>query len=320
MGTPQFACASLAALVAAGHEVVGVVTRPDKPVGRGRKIVPTPVKALATEHDLPVFQPPRVNAADSLEVLKALEPRVVVVTAFGAILRAPLLGLAPLGAVNVHASVLPAYRGVAPAQWALIHGQRAAGVTTMLMDEGVDTGPILERRMTEVTPTETAGALLLRLAEMGGELLVHTLAGLEDGTLVPVPQTEEGAGYAPRLEKHHGWLDLGRSAVQVSDQFRGVTPAPGARVFLGEEAIGVEALRPVPQVSHGTPYTVLEIDSRHVRVATAEGAVDLIQVRPPGKRTMDGAAFARGRRLVPGDRFSPPPFVPDLSLRVAVTP
>jgi methionyl-tRNA formyltransferase len=317
MGTPEFACPSLTALVEAGHDVVGVVTRPDRPVGRGRKLTAPPVKRTALEHGLPVLQIPRVNAKESLETLRALSPDVVVVVAFGAILKTPLLNLAPRGAVNVHASVLPAYRGVAPVQWSLIHGQRHAGVTTMMMDEGVDTGPSLDRTLVDIHPGETAGELLARLAPLGGELLVQSLAGLEDGSLKPVPQPETGSSYAPRLEKVHGYLDLTRTATEVANQYRGVTPAPGARVFFGEEPLLVGSLRPVPDVG-GEPYTVLEIESRHLRVAAGEGAVDLIKVRPAGKRDMEGSAFARGRRLVTGDMLSPPPSLPDLEPKIAV--
>ncbi len=317
MGTPGFAAAVLDALVDGGHELVGVVTRPDKPTGRGRRVAPPPVKEAAERHRLPLFQPAKVNAAETVEELRGLGAAVTVVAAFGAILRKPLLTLAPLGSVNVHASLLPAYRGVAPAQWSLIHGRRTTGVTTMLMDEGVDTGPILERRVLEIRPFETAGELLERLAREGGSLLLESLAGLESGALLPVPQSDEGASYAPRLEREHGHLDLSRSAAEVMNQFRGTTPAPGARVFVAGEPVLVRAMRPVPEAA-GEPYSVLEAAHRHLRVAAGTGAVDLLTVRPPGRNDMEGAAFARGRALDAGGRLDPPPTVPDLSLRVAV--
>jgi methionyl-tRNA formyltransferase len=317
MGTPNFACPSLRALAESGHRVLGVVTRPDKPTGRGRKIVPSPVKMLAEELGLSLFQPARVNAPEAMETFRALAPDAVVVVAFGVILKQPLLTLGPAGAVNVHASLLPAYRGVAPVQWSLIHGRRSTGVTTMLMDAGIDTGPILERRVIDVHPLETAGELLARLAETGGRLLVETLTGLEQGALTPVSQPEEGASYAPRLDREHGYLDLTRSAEEVANQFRGVTPAPGARVFVGDDAVLVGALRPVPGAD-GEPGTVLEVAHRHLRVATGRGAVDLLLVRPPGKKDMEGAAFARGRRIAPGQKLTAPPVTPDLRPRVAV--
>lgn len=317
LGTPEFACASLRALIESGFPIVGVVTRADKPAGRGQKVVAPPVKELAEAHGLPVFQPAKVNHPDTVAQLAALRPDVLVVAAFGAILKTPLLTLAPKGAINVHASLLPAYRGVAPVPWSLIHGERVAGVTIMRMDEGIDTGPILDMDPIEVLPFETAGELLARVGAAGGELLVSTLRRLAEGKVAARVQSEEGASYAPRLERVHGNLDLDRSAREVFQQFRGVTPAPGARVFLGEEALLVSAMRPIEEAS-GTPYTILEVRSRHLRVAAAKGAVDLITVRPPGKRDMDGAAFARGRRLGPGDALSRPPELPDLSLRVVV--
>ena len=317
LGTPEFACPSLEMLAARGHEVVGVITRPDRPAGRGRRVQPSAVKRAAQALGLPVLQPPRVNAPEFLETLRGLEPTVLVVAAFGAILKRPLLTLAPLGSVNVHASLLPAYRGVAPVQWSLIHGQRTTGVTIMLMDEGVDTGPILSQRVVEILPLETAGEVLKRLAVVGAEALVETLDGLEKGTVRPVPQPESGASYAPRLTREHGYLDLGRDAQEVTNQFRGVTPAPGARVFHRDQAVLVSVLRPVPDRS-GTPYTVLEVGRRHLRVAAAVGAVDLLRVRPPGKKDMEGAAFARGRGLVPGESLQAPPVIPDLAPRPAV--
>jgi len=318
MGSPGFASRSLGALAEAGHEVVGVVTRTDKPVGRGRRPAATPVKVLAESLGLPVFQPERVNAPDTVAELAALKPELVVVVAFGAILRKPLLTLAPRGAVNVHASLLPAYRGVAPVQWALIHGERMTGVTTMIMDEGVDTGPTLLRHPVDIMPHETAGELLERLARLGAELLVETVQGLGAGDLRAVAQSADGASYAPRLDRTHGYLDLSRTAVQVSDQFRGVTPAPGARVFLEDEPVLVGALRPVPEAG-GAPYTVLEVTSRHLRVAVGKGAVDLLRVRPAGRGDMDGASFARGRRLEPGGVLSVPPQTPDLNPLVTVS-
>jgi methionyl-tRNA formyltransferase len=315
MGTPEFACPSLEAL-ARRHEVVSVVTRGDKPSGRGRVLTPPPVKQLALKLGIPVLQPVKINAPETLSVLSVLDPEVVVVAAFGAILRAPLLGLAPHGALNVHASLLPAYRGVAPAPWALIHGLSRTGVTLMQMDEGVDTGPMLGQRAVTVDPGETAGDLLSRLAREGAALLLDVLDDVEAGGVRPQPQPEEGATYAPRLEKEHGYLDLTRSATAVVNQFRGTTPAPGARVFLGDEPILVGAMR-AASGSGEEPYMILETGPDHVRVAAGEGAVDLLVLRPPGKPDMSAGAFARGRRLAQGSRFAPPPVIPDLGLKLA---
>jgi len=317
LGTPEFACPGLEALVRAGHQVVGVVTRPDKPKGRGRKLVPPPLKVVAESYEIPVFQPVKVNASDAVDTLRALAPDILVVAAFGAILRPRLLTLARYGAINVHASLLPAYRGVAPVPWALIHGERVTGPSIMQLDEGVDTGPVFRRQIMEIGPTETAGDLLIRVAQTGAELLIEVLDGIGLEEVEAVPQPDEGASYAPRLEKVHGFLDLSRSAREVFSQFRGTTPAPGARVFLNGEPVLVSALRPVEEAS-GKPYEILEVSSRHLRVACGEGAVDLLQVRPAGKNDMEGAAFARGRRLAAGSTLSLPAELPDLGIRAIV--
>ena len=193
MGTPNFACPSLQALKDAGHDVVSVVTRPDKPVGRGKKLTAPPVKVLAQELRIPVFQPLRINTPETVQAIQQLNPDVLVVVAFGAILKRSLLELAPRGAVNVHASLLPAYRGVAPAPWSLIHGERITGVSTMFMDDGVDTGPILRQLPMEVSPHETAGELLERMSQNGANLLVETLQELEAGSITPREQSDSGA-------------------------------------------------------------------------------------------------------------------------------
>jgi methionyl-tRNA formyltransferase len=316
MGTPEFACPSLTALAGSDHTVVGVVTRADKPSGRGQKIVPSPVKRLALDLGIPVLQSEKVNTPVALAAMRALDPSVLVVAAFGAILRTPLLNLAPFGALNVHASVLPAYRGVAPVPWALIHGKAASGVSLMRMDEGVDTGPVLGTRTVEAFPDETAGGLLARLALEGAELLIETLPAIEAGNATALPQDDAAATYAPRLEKEHGYLDLTRGARNAVNQFRGVTPAPGARVFLNDDPVLILDARRAP-AGGGEPYAILEVGPDHLRVGAGDGAVDLRAVRPAGKPDMNAGAFARGRKLRPGDRFTPPPVVPDLSLKPA---
>ena len=317
VGTPEFAVPSLQALVAAGHEVAAVVTRPDKPTGRGRKLTAPPVKEAAEKLGLNVLQPRRVNSAEFVQELKSLNPDALVVAAFGAILRQPLLDLAPGGAINVHASMLPAYRGVAPANWCLVHGVRVTGVTIMQMDAGVDTGAVLQTQPMEVGPHETAGDLLGRMSQTGAELLVDTLKDMSMGAVTPKAQPEEGASYAPSLEKSHGYLNLLGPSQEVYSQYRGVTPAPGARVFLDDVPLLVTAMRPVDDAS-GRPYEIIELGKRHIRVGCGHGAIDLLTLRSPGKGDMDAAAFARGRNLKPGDRFSPPPIIPDLDLRVVV--
>ena len=236
MGTPDFSVPCLHALVEAGHDVTLVVTQPDRPRGRGRRLEPTPVKAAALARGLEIFQPDRPNRPENVAAIAAARPEVLVVVAYGAILKEALLTLAPRGAINVHASLLPRYRGMSPIQRAIWNGDRETGVTTMFMDAGVDTGDMILRCPTHVGPDETAGELHDRLALLGARLLVDTLARLADGTAPRLPQTGE-ASYAPRIEKKDGVIDWTRPASAVHNHVRAVTPWPGAQAFCRGEAL-----------------------------------------------------------------------------------
>lgn len=321
LGTPDFAVPCLTALEPAGHEVVLVVTQPDRPKGRGRRLEPPPVKKAALERGYPVFQPEKPNRPENVATIAAARPDALVVVAFGAILKRPLLELAPKGAINVHASLLPRHRGMSPIQRAVWDGDAETGVTTMYMDEGVDTGDMILMEKTPIGPDETAGELHDRLASLGARLLVDTLARLETGTAPRVPQPAAGATYAGRLDKADGLLDWRQPARRLHAQARAVTPWPGATVLFGGESLLVLACRPVdddpasaargpsaPAATGGpsAPGTILGTRGDALRVATGHGALDLVQVRPAGRATMTGAEFARGRRLAEGQAFDLP--------------
>jgi methionyl-tRNA formyltransferase len=327
MGTPDFSVPPLEALVAAGHDVALVVTQPDRPRGRGLGLEASPVKKAALRLGLPVFQPEKPNRDDAVGRIAAAGPEALVVVAYGAILKSQLLAMAPFGAINLHASLLPKYRGMSPIQRAIWDGETTTGITTMHMDQGVDTGDMILSVSVPIGPDETGGALHDRLSEAGARLLVETLARLAAGTAPRIPQTGE-ASYAPRLEKEHGTIDWSLDAATVHNRARALTPWPGATAFIGGVPIGVRKTRvgevaagaaeagggqrmdPVADQGSGAvaaPGTVIAVAGDALRVACGSGVIDLLEVRPAGKSTMSGADFARGKRLRMGvDRFDAP--------------
>ena len=309
MGTPDFSVPCLIALVNAGYEVPLVVTQPDRPKGRGRQLAPTPIKAAALERQLNVFQPERPNRLEAVARIATARPDVLVVVAYGAILRGPLLSVAPMGAINVHASILPRYRGMSPIHWAILDGDEMTGVTTMHMDEGVDTGDMILNQTTAIGPDETTGALYDRLSEMGARLLIQTLAAIENGTAPRTPQPALGATYAGRIDKAQGAIDWTRPAHEIHNRIRAMTPAPGATGILNDQPIHLSASRLVGDdiAAAGTSGTILAITREAIRVATGAGAIDIHEIRPAGGKTMSGADYTRGRGIAPGSRFQATP-------------
>lgn len=313
MGSADFAVPSLRALADAGYDLRLVVTRADKPVGRGLVPSETPVKKAARAIGLPVYQPPTLRKPEVLDVLREARPDVIVVAAYGRILPPEVLALPPrlpaglYGCVNVHGSLLPTYRGAAPIQWAILNGEDETGVTIMVMDEGMDTGPVAARRALPIAPEDTAGTLAGRLAPLGARLLVETLPGLLDGSLVPQPQDSALATLAPPLKKEDGMLDWSLPSRRIVDRVRGLTPWPGAFTFLP----GGARLRawPPARVASLVPDTdtlpgqVLDIRRDGMVVRTGDGAVVLEQVQPEGRRPMTPWELAAGRRVAKGDRF-----------------
>lgn len=310
MGSAAFAVPSLAALADAGYRVVQVVTRVDKPRGRGLEIARTPVAERAEALGLPLFQPRTLRTPEVFEALRAAAPDVIVVAAYGRILPPEVLALPRHGCVNVHGSILPRYRGAAPVQWAVIRGESETGVTLMRMDEGLDTGPILAIRTTPVAEDDTAATVYDRLAGIGAELLAASLPGILAGTIAPVPQDHAAATLAPPLEKDVGAIDWAAPSRTVRDLVRGVEPWPGA--FTTTPA-GLR-LRVFPPVVReigggfdGVPGQVLAVDRDGMIVRTGDGAVRVREVQPAGSRRMDARDAVAGRRVRVGDVLAPPP-------------
>ncbi len=295
LGTPEFAVPTVAALARAGHQLLAVVAQPDRPAGRGQALKAPATKAWALAHGVPVLQPEKVRDGALAAALGALRPDLLVVTAYGRILGRDLLTLAPLGALNVHASLLPRWRGAAPIQWAVASGDAETGVTIMQMDEGLDTGDILLARTLAIGPEETAEALSPRLAALGGEAIVEALPLVAAGALVPVRQDAAAVTLAPILEKAHGRLDFTRPAAQLACRIRGFAPWPGAFTSLGGKALKVHrAAARVGRPDDGPPGAAVVVDGA-LRVACGGGtALELLEVQPEGKRRMAARDFVNG--------------------------
>lgn len=308
MGTPEFAVPSLDALLHSPDDVVGVVTQPDRPKGRGQELALSPVKLVAQRAQIPILQPLKMKDPAFLEALQAWQPDLIVVAAFGRILPKIILDLPLKGCVNVHASLLPKYRGAGPIQWAVINGERETGITTMLMDEGMDTGAILLQESVPIAADDTAGSLSVKLAAVGGRLLIETLRRLKEGRLAPYPQDSSQASMAPLLKKEDGLLDWSLPAAAIANRVRGLSPWPGAYTYLGADRWIVwkaQALdRSAPAV---LPGTIVEAAKEGLLVATGSGALRMTEVQPANSRRMSVAQYLAGHALEPGLRFGPPP-------------
>jgi len=302
LGSGSFAIPSLTALLEAGHEVAAVVTQPDKEKGRGRTVTAPPVKPVALARGLPVLQPRRVKEPEAQDALRALAPDVQVVVAYGQILPTSVIEIPRLRTVNVHGSLLPRYRGAAPVQWAIVRGERETGVTTMLIDAGLDTGPTLLARAEPIRDDDTADGLEARLSTLGAAVLLETLAGLEAGTLAAVPQDHDRATLAPIIRKEDGVIDWTMPADGIERRVRGFHPWPGASTTLAGR--GLRVLRARVAEGGGHPGTVLAVERDGIHVACGGGTqLVLVDVQPESKRAMPASAFAQGARLAPGARL-----------------
>ena len=303
MGTSDFSVGTLEALIEAGHEVVLAVTQPDKPKGRGKEVQFSPLKETALAHGIPVFQPRRVRDPECVEELGKYRADVMVVIAFGQILPKEILEMTPYGCINVHASLLPKYRGAAPIQWAVIDGEPVSGVTTMQMDEGLDTGDMLLKTEVALDEKETGGSLHDKLASAGAKLCVRTLKELEAGRLVPEKQGESPTAYARMLDKKLGAIDWTRSACSIERLVRGLNPWPSAYTDWNGKTMKIWEADVTEAESGQTPGTVMAVQKNSFSVQTGKGQLVVKALQIPGKKRMDTGAFLRGYTLEEGTQF-----------------
>ena len=302
MGTPDFSVGTLEALIAADHDVCLVVTQPDKPKGRGGKMQYTPVKEKAMFYGIPVYQPKRVRDPECVEELRKYHADVIVVIAFGQILPKSILELTPYGCINVHASLLPKYRGAAPIQWAIIEGEKVTGVTTMQMDEGLDTGDMIMKAEVPISEDETGETLHDKLAAAGAELCVKTLKALEDKTAVHEKQGESPTAYAKMLTKELGNINWAESAEKIERLIRGLNSWPGTYSHWNGKVMKIWKAKAERSVSENSqPGTVLSVGKNDFTVQTGDGILRILEVQMPGKKRMETGAFLRGNTMEPGD-------------------
>lgn len=300
MGTPEFAVPILEALYNNGQQIALVITQPDRPKGRGRKVTPTPVKAAAIRLGFDVMQPPSIRTAEFANHLAQLQPDLSVVVAYGRIIPKNILSLPKLGTINVHASLLPKYRGPAPIHWAIINQEKKTGVTTMLMDEGLDTGDLIQSATVEIYPEDTTGTLYHRLAERGADLLLQTIRSFEDGNVKPVPQDHSQASYAPLLKKNDGRIDWKLPAQQLHAFVRGMTPWPGAFTFHGDKRLKIFEVEPVPTAVADAPGTVIQGFPDELLVSTGRDALSILEIQGASGKRLLIKDFLRGAKIHPG--------------------
>jgi len=304
MGTPKFAVPALIALHNSRQDVVLVVTQPDRPRGRGRKVFPPPVKETAIKLGYEVLQPASIRTTEFIGRIEKCAPDFIVVVAFGHIIPENILKLPHFATVNLHASILPKYRGPAPIQWAVINGEKETGITTMLMDEGLDTGHILLFSKVQITPDDTAGTLHDRLADIGADLLINTLKAFETGDIHPIPQDHHQATYAPLLKKKDGRLNWKMSAGSLESFIRGMTPWPGAFTFHENKRLKIFKAKPISTQAPETPGTVIEGFPDELRVATGQGVLSVLEIQEASGKRLLTKDFLRGYLLPPGTILS----------------
>ncbi|MDD4842782.1 MAG: methionyl-tRNA formyltransferase [Anaerotignum sp.] len=300
MGTPDFAVYSLKALLTQ-HEVIAVVSQPDKPKGRGKKLVATPVKEFALTQGLPVYQPEKSRDSEFVALLEELHPDVIAVTAFGQILPESILNIPKFGCINVHGSLLPKYRGAAPMQWSIINGEKVTGITTMFMAKGMDTGDMLLKTEVEITPEDNFASIHDKMAEAGASLLLETLTALQAGTAERVPQEHEAATYAPMITKETGHIDWTKSAQEIIDLMRGLDPNPGAYSVFEEEPLKLfKGMKSEGDYRQAKPGEVLDITKKGFVVKCGDGALTITELQATGKKRMPADAYLRGHAMNKG--------------------
>lgn len=301
MGTPEFSVPTLKALAAAGYEITGVITQPDKPKGRGKTMQLPAVKEAAIALDIPVYQPQKVREPQFVEILQELNPELIIVVAFGQILPKTILDLPAYGCVNVHASLLPKYRGAAPIQWAVIDGEKVSGVTTMQMAEGLDTGDMIMKTEIALDPKETGGSLHDKLAVAGAELCVKTVAAIQNGTAQYEVQNDAGSSYARMLDKNLGNLDWTMAAEQLECLIRGLNPWPSAYTSYNGKGLKIWAASVVDDEAGGEAGEIVTVTKKEIRVRTGKGILQLEELQLAGKKRMSAAEFLRGCKMKAGE-------------------
>ena len=297
MGTPDFSVNALENIVKAGHDVVGVITQPDKPKGRGGKMQYTPVKEKALELGLDVYQPQRVKETEFIEKLKEMNPDAIVVIAFGQILPKAILDMPKYGCINVHASLLPKYRGAAPIQWSVIDGEKETGVTTMYMNEGLDTGDIIDKVVVPIDKKETGRSLFDKLAIEGGKLILKTLIELENGTAVRTPQDDSKSNYAGMINKQLGKIDFNKSANEIERLIRGLNPWPSAYTKMDGKTLKIWDADVDDSENDSAPGTITEVGKDFIRVATGKGSLKILELQLEGKKRMKTRDFLNGAKI-----------------------
>ena len=297
MGTPDFSVNALENIVKAGHDVVGVITQPDKPKGRGGKMQYTPVKEKALELGLDVYQPQRVKETEFIEKLKEMNPDAIVVIAFGQILPKAILDMPKYGCINVHASLLPKYRGAAPIQWSVIDGEKETGVTTMYMNEGLDTWDIIDKVVVPIDKKETGGSLFDKLAIEGGKLILKTLIELENGTAVRTPQDDSKSNYAGMINKQLGKIDFNKSANEIERLIRGLNPWPSAYTKMDGKTLKIWDADVDDSENDSAPGTITEVGKDFIRVATGKGSLKILELQLEGKKRMKTRDFLNGAKI-----------------------
>lgn len=301
MGTPDFAIPSLRALIEGPYDIVAVITQPDRPKGRHGVLTPPPVKLLALQHNIPVYQPVKIKDRDFFPVVERLNPDIIVVVAYGQIISKEILDLPPKRCINIHASLLPKYRGSAPINWALINGEKVTGVTSMIVTEGLDSGPILLKKEIPIDEDDDARTLHDKLSEAGGRLLLETMDGIKNGTLTPVPQDESEATYFPMLKKSDGLIDWTKGASEIRNRIRGLIPWPGAYTYLHGEMLKIFRADVVSgQWSAVSPGTVIHVNDKGITITTGKALLLINELQMEGKRRMTAAEFIRGHKIEKG--------------------
>lgn len=303
MGTPDISVSILDAIVNSRHNVTAVVTREDKPKGRGKEMAFPPVKEYALEHNIPVFQPGKIKSPEAIEILKKYEADIFVVAAYGQILSKEILEMPRLGCINVHTSLLPKYRGSSPIQWAIIEGETETGVTIMQMDEGMDTGDILFTKTVPIDKDETGGSLFDKLAATGADIIVDALDLIEKGEVTPIKQDEELATYTKMLNKKLGYIRFVRSAEEIERLVRGLDPWPSTYTYYNDKTLKIWKAEVVDENDPSEPGTVVKVDSDAIYVNTTKGILKILELQLEGKKRMKTKDFLLGYKIKPGEVF-----------------